>query len=305
MKRKKRTISIVLFTIAVICLVLAILLTLRAALDNLHTAQTVEELQASVVTPVASPESESGEKPSPSEQPELSSEAQEPAEETDAETSEESSTEASEIELEPERIVNPYKDCYLANTDMVAWIQIPETEVDYPVMWTPRDEEYYLLKDFDGSYNKNGCLILDTDSCVDPLTTNLIIHGHNMKSGAMFGSLMRYEKEAYYKEHPSVILYTQECKRNYEIIAVFYSQVYKKTDNVFKFYQFFEARSEEEFRDFYDNIKKLSLYDTGVTAEYGDHFLTLSTCSYQVEQGRFVVVAKETDPGDFYLPIEN
>ena len=88
------------------------------------------------------------------------------------------------------------------------------------------------------------------------------------------------------------------------MIAVFRSQVYRKTDDVFKFYKFFQADTREEFDDFYDNIKKLSLYDTGVTAEFGDHFITLSTCVYHVEQGRFVVVAKEVESGDSYLPIQ-
>ena len=80
--------------------------------------------------------------------------------------------------------------------------------------------------------------------------------------------------------------------------------VYKKTDTVFKFYKFFQANTEEEFNDFYENIKKLSVYDTGVTAEFGDHFITLSTCVYHVTNGRFVVVAKEIEPGETYIPIE-
>jgi hypothetical protein len=152
--------------------------------------------------------------------------------------------------------------------------------------------------------NENGCLLLDDESCVDPLTTNLIIHGHNMKSGAMFGNLTDYENQDFYEKHKNIILYTEECQRNYEVIAVFRSQVYRKTDQVFKFYKFFQADTQEEFDDFYNNIKQLSQYDTGVTAEFGDHFLTLSTCVYHVEQGRFVVVAKEVEPGDHYLPVQ-
>lgn len=126
-----------------------------------------------------------------------------------------------------------------------------------------------------------------------------------MKSGAMFGTLMDYEDEAYWKEHKRIALYTKECLRNYEVIAVFRSQVYKKSDQVFKFYKFFQADTAEEFDDFYQNIKAMSLYDTGVTAEFGDCFLTLSTCAYHVENGRFVVVAKEVESGDTYLPIQN
>lgn len=221
----------------------------------------------------------------------------------------ESSMESSPEDLTPTTetvslIPNPYAESFLANEDMAGWLVIPGTNVDYPIMWTPGDENYYLYRDFEENNNANGSLILDTDSSLKPLTTNLIIHGHNMKSGAMFGNLMDYEDEDYYKEHSQILLYTEECLRNYEIIAVFRSQVYKKTDDVFKFYKFFEANTEEEFYDFYDNIKELSLYDTGVTAEYGDHFITLSTCAYHVENGRFVVVAKEIEPGDYYLPIE-
>lgn len=196
--------------------------------------------------------------------------------------------------------VNPYAESFLANEDMAAWLYIPGTNIDYPVMWTPEDEEYYLNRGFDGSSNKNGCLILDTDSCLNPLTTNLIIHGHNMKSGAMFGTLLNYEDTAFYDEHKEIILYTEECERRYEVLCVFRSQVYKKTDDVFKFYKFFQADTEEEFDYFYKNIMELAEYDTGVTAEFGDNFLTLSTCAYHVQQGRFVVVAKEVETGDYY-----
>ena len=205
---------------------------------------------------------------------------------------------------EIQAVPNPYAESFLANEDMAGWLVIPGTVIDYPIMWTPDDENYYLYRDFNKADNANGCLILDTDSSLNPLTTNLIIHGHNMKSGAMFGNLTDYENEDYYKEHKQIILYTEECQRNYEVIAVFRSQVYKKSDDVFKFYKFFEANSEEEFNDFYNNIKNLSLYDTGVSAEFGDNFITLSTCVYHVTNGRFVVVAKEVESGDTYLPIE-
>lgn len=207
---------------------------------------------------------------------------------------------------EPGRVLvpNPYGDSFLANEDMAAWLIIPGTGIDYPVMWTPRDENYYLYRGFDGEDNKNGCLILDTDSSLDPPTTNLIIHGHNMRSGAMFGNLTDYESEDFYQDHKAITLYTEECQRNYEVIAVFRSQVYKKSDTVFKFYKFFQADTQEEFDDFYQNIKALSQYDTGVTAQFGDRFLTLSTCVYHVEQGRFVVVAKEVGEGDHYQPVD-
>ena len=197
---------------------------------------------------------------------------------------------------------NPYGDLFVQNGDMALWLTVDGTAIDYPAMQTPEDENYYLERDFDGNEDKAGCLILDTDSCVDPITTNLIIHGHNMKSGAMFGELDKYQEESYFQEHREMMLHTEDGLHTYEVIAVFPSQVYKKTDQVFKFYQFFQADTQEEFDYFYDNIKELSLYDTGVTAEFGDRFLTLSTCSYHVDRGRFVVVAKETGYEDIYAP---
>lgn len=192
-----------------------------------------------------------------------------------------------------ETYVSPYETYFTTYPDIAAWFQIPGTNIDYPVMWTPGDETYYLYKHYDGSDNINGSLLLDTDSSLSPLTTNLIIHGHNMKSGAMFGTLPMYKDKSYYEQHKEMLLYTPNGERTYEIIAVFRSQVFKKSDTCFKYYKFFQADTEEEFNDFYNNIKALSLYDTGVTAEFGDHFITLSTCVSHVENGRFVVVAKE------------
>ena len=193
----------------------------------------------------------------------------------------------------PEPYVSPYATFFEAYPDLVAWLHIPDTTISYPVMWTPGDETYYLYRNYDGTENQNGSLLLDTDSSLDPLTTNLIIHGHDMKSGAMFGNLTDYAKQAYCEQHKEMLLYTADCERKYEVIATFYSQVYRKKDTVFKFYQFFQADTEEEFDYFYSNIKKLALFDTGVTAEFGDRFITLSTCSSHVTNGRFVVVAKE------------
>lgn len=289
MKNSRKIWILLLIFLGVVCLAAAGILIFFQLRDDRHSRDTLSDLQASM------------QEQEPSETP---PEADNPSETEPSETSAPSTPEPAP-QPTPEPIVNPYQNIFLSNEDMAAWLQIPGTVIDYPVMWTPRDEEYYLYRDFDGSHNQNGCLILDTDSSLDPLTTNLIIHGHNMKSGAMFGNLTDYESEEYYQEHKNIILYTKECQRNYEVIAVFRSQVYKKTDQVFKFYKFFQADTQEEFDDFYQNIKALSLYDTGVTAQFGDNFITLSTCVYHVERGRFVVVAKEVESGDQYLPVDS
>lgn len=207
------------------------------------------------------------------------------------------------LKLAPE-ILPEYQSLYEQNKDMVGWLKIEDTIIDYPVMQTPEDENYYLNYDFYGEENQNGCLIMDTDSNVGSGTslytyangskpsTNLIIHGHTMKSGMMFGNLKFYEDETYGRKHNLIQFDSLYEKREYEVISIFYSQVYMNTDEVFKYYKFFQADTREEFEYFYKNIKSMSLYDTGVSAEYGDEFITLSCCSYQVEDGRFVVIGK-------------
>lgn len=192
----------------------------------------------------------------------------------------------------PEPVVNPYANLLEQNEDMIAWIQIDDTKIDLPIVQTPEDEDKYLLLDFEGNYNVNGTLLMDTDSDASKPSTNIIVHGHNMKSGEMFGDLDLYADETYAKEHEIITVFYQGVKKEYQVMSTFYSQVYKKTDTVFKFYKFFEATNLEEFNDYYENCKQLALFDTGVEAEFGDEFLTLSTCAYQVENGRFVVVAK-------------
>lgn len=179
------------------------------------------------------------------------------------------------------------------NPDVVGWLIIPGTKVDYPVMQTPKDEEYYLYRDFYGNEDDNGCLLVPAGCDISRDSTNWIIHGHNKKSGAMFGGLSKYRKKKYLQEHSHMILETLDGKRTYEIIAVFESEVFHENDRVFKYYQYYDIPDRETFDDFYRNIIELSLYDTGVTAEYGARFLTLSTCSYHTENGRLVIVGKE------------
>ncbi len=184
-----------------------------------------------------------------------------------------------------------FERLYAENHDLVAWLSIEGTEIDYPVMQCG-DDEYYLNHSFYRKESKYGCLYVRERADVHTPGTNFIIYGHNMKDGAMFGNLELYQKESYFLEHPVISFDTLYEERRYEILAVFRSQVYRQDENVFQYYQFYEADTPEEFASFYQNIKSLSLYDTGVTAEFGDTFLTLSTCAYHVEDGRFVVVAK-------------
>ncbi|MCR5304148.1 MAG: class B sortase [Lachnospiraceae bacterium] len=218
--------------------------------------------------------------------------------------------EVSELELLP-----VYKEMHEKNKDMAGWLRIEGMVIDYPVMLTPGDENYYLNRDFNGNENVNGSLIFDTDSNVgtgtkadnymyvdetgnvvsDPPSDNIIIHGHTMKNGNMFGDLDLFQEQEFGREHSIMEFDTLYEKRKYELISVFYTQVYYSDEDVFKFYEFFNADTQQEFDNWYENIKKMSLYDTGVKASFGDEFLTLSCCSYQTEDGRFVVIGKRIE----------
>lgn len=187
-------------------------------------------------------------------------------------------------------ILGKYEDLYAENNELAGWIAIDDMKIDYPVMQC-EDDEYYLHHDFYGKDSKYGCLYVKNQADLD-VGTNFIIYGHNMKDGSMFGDLDMYLKESFFKEHPVISFDTLYEERTYEIIAVFQSQVYNADEDVFKYYQFYQADTREEFEGFYRNIKELSLYDTGVEAQFGDTFLTLSTCAYHVKDGRLVVVAK-------------
>ncbi len=196
---------------------------------------------------------------------------------------------------EPQEVSEPamlrkYAVLYQENDDLVGWLSIEGTGIDYPVLQC-EDDEYYLHHDFYGEDSRYGCLYVRDRADLDA-GTNFVIYGHNMRDGAMFGDLDLYLKESFYLEHPTISFDTLYEERVYEIVAVFRSQIYHTEDEVFKYYQFYEADTREEFEDFYSNIKALSIYDTGVEAEFGDTFLTCSTCAYHVEDGRFVVVAK-------------
>ncbi len=203
------------------------------------------------------------------------------------------------INLVEDEIVIPdilpeYELIHQKNQKLIGWVKIDNTIIDYPVMQTVNNE-YYLDHNFNQEEDRNGCIFMDYQCDVIKGCDNIILYGHHMKSGKMFGTLNKYSKQSYYEEHPTIQFDTIYEKGTYQVMYVFRSKVYSEEEVTFKYYQFINAASEMEFDSAMNEMAALSLYDTGVTAAYGDKLLTLSTCDYQEKKGRFVVVAKKID----------
>jgi sortase B len=195
-------------------------------------------------------------------------------------------------------VLEKYADLYAQNPDTIGWLKIEGTPIDYVVMQTPDEPDKYLHLDFYGNYSNRGTLYMD-EACDIWNSENLIIYGHHMKSSAMFGDLDYFSSESYWEEHKYIQFDTIYKEQTYEIVAAFYTRLLYKSEEGFRYYQFIEADSEDEFNEYVDFIDANQCYDTGVDIGYGDRLLTLSTCAYQVENGRFAVVAKlVTDDGD-------
>lgn len=191
-------------------------------------------------------------------------------------------------------ILPDYKGLWEQNQDLAGWLVIEDLGIDYAVMFTPDDPEYYLHRGFDGQEAKSGSLFIGEGWKEN--AGNTIIYGHHMKDGSMFGKLNRYHSESYAKEHPYIQFDTLREKGKYQVMAAFYSKFYSlKEKDAFRYYWYADLSVEKRYEEYVSEVKKASLYDTGVEAVYGDDLLTLSTCSYHDKGGRFVVVAKKIE----------
>lgn len=196
-----------------------------------------------------------------------------------------------EDEIVVPEVLDKYITLYNSNKNLIGWLKIDDTIIDYPVMQCDNNT-YYLNHNFDQEEDKTGTLFLDCGCDVIRGSDNYIIYGHHVTSGKMFSRLSDYESERYYQDHPYITFDTIYEEATYQVMYAFRSRIYNEDEVVFKYYQFINAYSEEEFNSYMQEMAELAYYDTGVTAVYGDQLLTLSTCDYQETNGRFVVVAK-------------
>ena len=191
---------------------------------------------------------------------------------------------------EGEDVLAKYKELYLQNEDMVGWISIAGTTINYPVMQTPNEPNFYLKHNFEKAYSDLGTPYIQ-ENCNIAESHNLVIYGHHIKGGRMFGALEDYKSKSFYEEHKTIQFDTLTEQAEYEIVAVFKTVAYSAEG--FRYYDFVNAENEEAFDDYIAKCRELALYDTGVGAKYGDRLITLSTCEYSAQNGRLVVVAKK------------
>lgn len=172
--------------------------------------------------------------------------------------------------------------------DVVGWVTIEGTKIDYPIV-QGEDNDFYLYHLPDKKKNAAGSIMMDVANAGEFTDDVSILHGHHMKSGAMFGDLDLYKKEAYYKEHPVMRLHTPQGDYDVAIFAA-----YSVDGSKFAYKTNFG--SEEEFKAFYQYAVTRSPYRTDVEMAYGDRMLMLSTCAYAYEYERFLVVGKIIEP---------
>lgn len=186
-----------------------------------------------------------------------------------------------------------FEPLYAINPDVIGWITIDDTNIDYPVVQRKDKKDYYLYRDFYGRQVARGCIYADEDCDLLEPSDNVILYGHMMKDGTMFEDLSNYTSKKFWQEHPFIHFYTLLRRHSYQIVCVF-----KTTANVgegFAYYQFIDAESPEATAEFWKNCRANAFYDTGLELNHGDKLLTLSTCEYTLTNGRLVVVAKRID----------
>lgn len=181
-----------------------------------------------------------------------------------------------------------YRSLWELNHDFVGWLKINGTNIDYPVMQTPENEQFYLNHNFYKEPNYEGTLFCNANSDVTRPSDNIIIYGHHMKTNTMFHCLDQYENKEFYEEHKYINFDTLTEYGTYEVIAAFRTDVNK---GHYEYWHFVEG-TKEDFEEYVNYAVSRTAYTPDSTAEYGDKLISLSTCAYHTTNGRFVVVAK-------------
>lgn len=207
-----------------------------------------------------------------------------PAETKPSEADPAAPTAATQPVMRPE-----YEEIYNLNQDTVGWLQIADTKIDYPVMQTPEDPNFYLYRDFYKKDSSRGAIYAWSEADINEPSDNITLFGHHMKDGSMFAALNAYTAKSAWEKNNLIFFNTLYEYHTYQIFAVFKTSA--NEGEGFAYHQFVDAETEEEFNEFIATAKELAFYDTGITPKYGDKVICLSTCEYTLDNGRLVVAA--------------
>lgn len=183
-----------------------------------------------------------------------------------------------------------YNQVYEENSDYVGWISIPDTPIDYPVMSTPKNPNFYLHRNFSKEYSASGTPFIGDGVSVD--SKSFIIYAHNMKNKTMFGTLEYYKDTEYKNIHKYIYFNTLGENRVYEVIGAFYEQIDIGNPRHFNYYNYTGDISENDYNELIRKISDISIYGEIKDIQKPEQLIMLSTCSYFAEEGRFVVIAK-------------
>lgn len=193
------------------------------------------------------------------------------------------------IENQEERKIDINK-LYEENKDIVGWLKIDNTTINYPIMQNINDPNYYLHRDFYKNYSSYGTPYMAKQCNLN--SDNIVIYGHHMKNNKMFGELEKYKSKDFYNNHKIITFTTLEKEYSYEIFAVFKTTVYTK--NTFRYYENINFENKKMYNDFINICKDKSLYQTGIEIKDKEKLITLSTCEYSNKNSRLVIVARKT-----------
>ena len=178
------------------------------------------------------------------------------------------------------------------NPEVEAWITIPGTVIDYPVMLSS-EENAYLHKDIYQKSSSHGMLYFAKPYDRENEQWNMLIYGHNMKNGSMFGSLLSYRDQKYREKHPVVHLYRRDQMMIYRVVGAFITDVSGRKENCFRYSRYLTMADKSSFRKFMHHYDQCKLYDLQEKLEKKDRLLMLSTCEYSTSDGRFVLLCRQ------------
>lgn len=198
----------------------------------------------------------------------------------------------------PSGISLTYAKFYAINQDFVGYLKIDELGVGLPIVQS-KEENYYLKRNIYKEKSKYGCPFVPSDNDMITLDRNTVIYGHNMRDGSIFAALNKYKTLDGFKKAPVIQFDTVYSSYKWKVVAAFISNADPDDDNGYVFpYNFTKLDSDTSFMNYVACLKERSLYDTGVDILPTDKLLTLSTCTYDFDDARFVVVARLIRPGE-------